>query len=550
MADPSHVPGSALSTATEYHDVSDEDIRHNQRASSELTDTEDNLSLGSLEEKPTLVNLRRTWSSRLSGPIDTLVEWLSLHIRFSRRRHASDNENLYHNEQYTLLRHHGSHGSHGNPIAGYPGRRWKTEVQHWFWQLMPSFVSQHFGHSTIKQAKPSETSYLNGLRGIAAVVVVLQHITELFYPENHGCYGDGGEGLEPDHYIQLPFLKLILMGSFSVTLFFVISGFALTYGPLRKIHAGNPEAAIASMPSSIFRRPIRLFLPILPLYMFSWILIQVWFVWDIGSGGPGAKQDNFFIEMWVGFKHWLLIDTSPYVIAYYFPQGWTLHDEHMGSLLVFLCCLAFARTKTAVRMLGTSIVAIWHFYVDQWTSFLFLGGMLLADLRLATADKPILKVQHQPVKKIVMIVLLVIGLFFGSWPYTGDVTQCVGFRHFAHITMPGMMQMRFWHSLAAVVTLFALEGLPGAQRVFNSPVILYLGEISYSLYLVHWIVGFSWGEAIASAVLNAGHDRFWACMASLAVTLTTGIWLADIFWRYSDMQSVKAARWLATKVGV
>ncbi|PSS03247.1 acyltransferase 3 [Coniella lustricola] len=421
-------------------------------------------------------------------------------------------------------------------------------MQHWFWLILPSFVSRRFGHSTIKQTQPDETSYLNGLRGVAAVVVVLQHITEFFYPENHGCYGDGGP--EPDHYIQLPYFKLLLMGSFSVTLFFVISGFALTFGPLRKIHAGNPEAAIASMPSSIFRRPIRLFLPILPVYAFSWVLIQAWFIWNLGTAGPIPRQENFLVEMYIGIKHWLIIDTTPYVVATYFPQGWTLYDEHMGSLLVFLCCLAFARTKVAVRMLGVSIVAIWHFYVDQWTSFLFLGGMLLADLRLATADRPPLKPTHERWKRFALIALLVVSLFFGSWPYTGDVAQCVGFQYFAGIGMPGMLPMRFWHSLASVTTLFALEGLPSTQRLFNSPMILYLGEISYSLYLIHWAVGYSWAEAVAAAVIAAGYEKFWACMASVAVTLTTGIWVADLFWRYSDIQCVKLARWIATKLGV
>lgn len=139
--------------------------------------------------------------------------------------------------------------------------------------LFPSFIARLLGyHSDVKPTRPSDTSYLNGLRGIAAVIVVLQHTSEEYYPENHGCYGDGPP--EEDHYIQLPFLRLISNGSFSVALFFVISGFALSYGCLRKIHAGNAEAAIAAMPSSIVRRPIRLFLPILAVYVLSWILIQ------------------------------------------------------------------------------------------------------------------------------------------------------------------------------------------------------------------------------------------------------------------------------------
>jgi hypothetical protein len=139
--------------------------------------------------------------------------------------------------------------------------------------LFPSFIARRFGYySDVKPGRANDTSYLNGLRGVAAVIVVIQHTAEEYYPENHGCYGDGPP--EQDHYVQLPFLKLINNGSFAVALFFVISGFSLSYSPLRKIYAGNAEAAIAGMPSSIFRRPIRLFLPVVPVFVVSWILIQ------------------------------------------------------------------------------------------------------------------------------------------------------------------------------------------------------------------------------------------------------------------------------------
>lgn len=148
--------------------------------------------------------------------------------------------------------------------------------------LFPSFIARRLGyHSSVKPSRPNETSYLNGLRGIAAVIVVLQHSHEEYYPENHGCYGD--EPPEQDHYIQLPFLRLIVNGSFAVALFFVISGFALSYSALQKIHSGKAEAAIAAMPSAILRRPIRLYLPLVPVYALSWILIQYVHILE-GSG--------------------------------------------------------------------------------------------------------------------------------------------------------------------------------------------------------------------------------------------------------------------------
>lgn len=48
------------------------------------------------------------------------------------------------------------------------------------WQLLPSFVAKALGHvdkNAVIQ-KPHETSWLNGLRGVAALIVVNMHVTE------------------------------------------------------------------------------------------------------------------------------------------------------------------------------------------------------------------------------------------------------------------------------------------------------------------------------------------------------------------------------------
>lgn len=417
-----------------------------------------------------------------------------------------------------------------------------------FWLLLPSFVSRYYGHSDVKAPRKDETSYLNGLRGVAAIIVVLQHTQENYYPENHGCYGD--DPPEVDHYIQLPYIRMILNGSFSVALFFVISGFALTYGSLKKIHAGNAEAAVASMPSSIFRRPIRLFFPILPVYLLSWILVQAQLMYSLGINVMVPKHGNFWREAWAGIRHWILLDTSPYPPAAYFPQLWTLYQEHMGSILVFLCCLAFARTSTATRMLGVSGVALWQFYTLNWPNFLFLTGMLLAELRFVEAMLPEIKPGHQKLRKLVSAVVLVVALFFGSWPFLGNVNVCYGFRHFATWIMPGITQMRFMHALSAPVTILAMEGLPTVRGFFNTTPILYLGEISYSFYLLHWAVSYTVSKAVALALYEAGSSKLTGCLAALSVTMVLGTWGSDLLWRFGDIPSVKFAKWISNRLRV
>lgn len=226
------------------------------------------------EEQPMLAY--PAGSTRLPDDEDVSFPWPAGQIPYHHALDRVDEESLHEEKDNDL----------SLPTHQISGFRKRMNPLRFILILFPSFIARQLGYySDVKPSRADDTSYLIGLRGIAAVIVVIQHTSEEYYPENHGCYGDGPP--EEDHYIQLPFLHLINNGSFAVALFFVISGFALSYGSLRKIYAGNAEAAIAAMPSSVLRRPIRLFLPIVPVYALSYILIQYvhtfFFFWPPGS---------------------------------------------------------------------------------------------------------------------------------------------------------------------------------------------------------------------------------------------------------------------------
>lgn len=263
-----------------------------------------------------------------------------------------------------------------------------------------------------------------------------------------------------------------------------------------------------------------------------------------------ASQPNIFLEVWYGFQNLLVINRRPYRVLPYFPQGWTIPEELTGSLLVFLCCLAFARTSKRVRVIGVSIVAGYQFQLGEWIGFLFLTGMLLAELRLLRAERPALKPVYRWTLTIFSALMLFPTLFFGSWPINGTPSECIGFRHFAHIRISAMDQVRFFLAWAGLALVLILENLPPLQVLLNTSPVLYLGDISYSLYLVHWMVAQGWSKHVAYRMIASGYATLSACLTSVSMTLILGVWLADIFWRLSDAQSVRLARWTAKRLGV
>ena len=76
------------------------------------------------------------------------------------------------------------------------------------------------------------------------------------------------------HFVTFPFIRTFFSGGhFAVAVFFVISGYVLSAGPLSTIHSGSYEKFGGNVGSALFRRWIRLFVPTLVttfLWMTSW----------------------------------------------------------------------------------------------------------------------------------------------------------------------------------------------------------------------------------------------------------------------------------------
>lgn len=140
--------------------------------------------------------------------------------------------------------------------------------------LLPSFVLQSPDsvNSSTRSTGVDDTRYLDGVRGIAAMVVVFQHMTQHYYTSIF---------LAGDQLIQLPFIRLLISGQFAVHVFFILSGFVLSIGPLTSAHSGRHDHVLNTLPSRIFRRPLRLMLPLLPIVVATSLLIELG--WLYGS---------------------------------------------------------------------------------------------------------------------------------------------------------------------------------------------------------------------------------------------------------------------------
>src|ERR1700712_4308318 len=147
------------------------------------------------------------------------------------------------------------------------------------WQtIRPSF----FTPSSPNPPTLRRTSYLDGLRGFAALVVYIQHHQLWAHAAIEAPkVFENAYGYEGKYFFSaLPGVRTFFSGGhFAVTVFFVISGYVLSTKPLSLIQSGDYVKLGDNLASALFRRWLRLHIPVICttfLYITSWHAFGIW----------------------------------------------------------------------------------------------------------------------------------------------------------------------------------------------------------------------------------------------------------------------------------
>lgn len=373
---------------------------------------------------------------------------------------------------------------------------------------------------------------LEGLRGVAAVAVVIFHGLSMFYPVF--LYGvASGLGLVQnsrfeDNLYGNP-LSVFISGAFAVAIFFVLSGFVLT---VSFFNSGKSE----SIMRIAGKRYLRLMIPALASILVTLLIIAVGLnvfkgqVFDI-TGSVWLRDlwpttasivDAFNQGVWGIFF-------SPVTDASYNPVLWTMKFELLGSLLVFAIALLFGKAKH--RWLIYLLLCLATF--KTWY-LAFIIGMILADL-YARRKFPF----FTDTKKYGwLVIVLLVGIFLGGYPYSvpeGSV--------YAALQFPGLgvsENHSLYLSIASALILVAVICLRPLSKFFGSKYINILGKYSFSIYLIHMAVLFTAGAG-AFLLLQPYVGFHWAAGLSILVSLVVLAPVAYLFERYVDSPAIRVS---------
>jgi peptidoglycan/LPS O-acetylase OafA/YrhL len=380
----------------------------------------------------------------------------------------------------------------------------------------------------ITTTSPSpHTRTLDGLRGLAALNVVLCHFIEAFYPTvMHGHYPTIFlKSLNPSRVQQvaeLPLVSLLYCGHFAVLIFFVLSGYVLAL-PYR---AGQPE----KLRARLYGRYLRLNIPVMAAVALSYAVFRAGLYRNglaaAKVGGNGWLQAS----MPVAIKPWHAVNQALYQGLLHGTNTldsplWTLRYEFWGSLILLGLYLLRPARHFGWLMLAVCLAAIAVWRDDSVYYLAILLGSCLGYSAILQR------------RRWANALLLAVSLYLGAFVFEN--------RFYDWLPQVWVWDRKgFYNALGALGLVAAVVNGAGAWLLLTRPV-QYLGQVSFPMYLVHFIILASLACTLYVA-LPAGLP---VLAGIFALYLLVTLLLAQGFERWVDRPAISVshrfAKWLS-----
>lgn len=367
--------------------------------------------------------------------------------------------------------------------------------------------------------------YLDSLRGIAALVVVLHHCTMMYaddfrishkiLPDASASFGDWAFYL----------FQTLLNGRAAVILFFVLSGFVLALSLLKQ---STPYASYA------IRRICRIY-PAFAFIIFTSYalhsLIGVQHPVDSGWLDVVINPDMSFsvlcehLALWGGTSSaglngviWTLVHEMrislifPFVLFTIVRYGWY---SMVGYGLLSITCTALVYYQRGVMVGGYDALSFSESLLSSaFFIIFFAAGAFLAIHRGKVADF----VARQSVWKRLFCIVLLAFCFIKS-----DVNFKTWMANMTDVL----------HGIGSLGLIAFALGCPGFRNVLTHKFLAWLGLVSYSLYLVHTPILYTLNQTIGSE---------WPIPLTAFVLIGSSLCVADILYRMVELPFIKAGK--------
>ncbi|MCK6732985.1 acyltransferase [Enterobacter bugandensis] len=352
------------------------------------------------------------------------------------------------------------------------------------------------------EARPKgkvRVAFLDGIRGWAALIVVFSHLM------------GGVLALENAEFVSQPYFHFLTNGHLSVLIFFVLSGYVLSISQIQSTKGNLPLAVVS--------RYFRLAIPVLFFAILAYIFMSFGLFFNVKASIENAWLGGFYVfepSLYNALKfsiYDVFFNYDPNIT--YNSSAWTMPIELAGSMLIYAFIGIF---KPQIKTLHIpSVIFTIFLYFNSPYMFCFMTGYLLAILKIRIHDINI--------KWFNFIILLCFISVIYIDTYHRPVEENL-------------------QALEAIAIIFCASYSKTLKKFFESKVSLFLGEISFPLYLVQIIVICSWSSFLRIYFIANEITGFASMFGILSSSLVICIALSKLFIpvdKYSVIYSKKIA---------
>lgn len=344
---------------------------------------------------------------------------------------------------------------------------------------------------------------LDGLRGVAALSVFFSHAFHM--PAN-----------DPVAAVNGTLLHILWEGTAAVFLFFILSGFVLALPYVGK------ERRDVDYPPYLVRRVFRIFPAYLFAVFFSLILMQFLFQ-PQGLNGLHPWIQSFWrseVSLDEIIRHVTMIGPDTNKID---PPIWTLRIEFMISVVFMLIIYALqGKSRITSFAIALGFAALFIAKPSAFFYFsLFIAGGILARFHATLIQA----IKRFPKPAILLLLLASMTLYTSRYMF-----DAVGANE------------QLWHFLVstggAMLIVMAITCEPFTVFLRSKP-IKFLGDISYSFYLLHFPILLS----VSSLIYPATGSLFLAWIISLLLSFASSWLVFKLIERPFQQLGRRIAKW-------
>jgi peptidoglycan/LPS O-acetylase OafA/YrhL len=376
--------------------------------------------------------------------------------------------------------------------------------------------------------------HLEGLRGVAAFIVVLNHLRNTCFITE---YDRLQKIISSSHLpgIVKKFLinstDMLVDGNLSVWVFWLLSSYVISIAFFKP--GQEYDKVVVSYAA---KRYFRLFVPVLAATLVAYLLMKAGFMYNQAlaakAGAPYsngwltnfyALTPNFFKALWAAFfETFLNFETK----STYNAVLWTIEREFLGSLFTF-SIFGIVRHNKKRHLLYMALLAAVYALEMYWLCC-FIAGHVLCDYD-CTRPQLLSKAKLQRCKNLLH------RLRYAAAP--AGILLII----FGRTILPALhIPVAVHNLLLSFIIVWCVLRIHAFSRLFAAALPFWLGRVSFSLYLVHLPVICSLTSFMLLHNFTVA-GKLVACFTTIIVSLI----LALYFTIYVDANGVK----LASKIG-